>query len=125
MKTLPIVCTLTPGDLAAQRDALLPGLVERALERVERPDGFAWRFEARTDVLQAIAGAIDRERQCCAFLRFELTVEPGGGPVWLAVSGPAGTKELLAGLPPDQGEGERGKGAGKPLREQRPFWRDE
>jgi hypothetical protein len=98
MKTLPIACTLTPGDLAARRDELLPGLVARAQERAERPDGFAWRFEARTDVLQAIAGAIDRERQCCAFLRFELTVEPGGGPVWLSVSGPAGTKELLADL---------------------------
>jgi hypothetical protein len=98
MKTLPIACTLSPDDLAARRNELLPGLAAHALERVERLDGFAWRFEARMDVLQAIAAAIDRERQCCAFLRFELTVEPGGGPVWLAVTGPAGTKELLADL---------------------------
>ena len=98
MVQLPLACTLTPGDLAARRDELLPGLAAQALERVERPDGFAWRFEARTDVLQAIAGVIERERQCCAFLRFELTVEPAGGPVWLAVTGPAGTKGLLAEL---------------------------
>jgi hypothetical protein len=66
--------------------------------RVERPDGFAWRFEARTDVLQAIATAIDAERQCCPFLQFELTVEPRGGSVWLAVRGPAGAKEALTEL---------------------------
>jgi hypothetical protein len=77
---------------------LLPGLIEHALERVDRPDGFAWRFDARTDLLQAITGVIDAERQCCAFLRFELTVEPGAGPLWLVVSGPAGTREFLAGL---------------------------
>jgi hypothetical protein len=98
VKTLPIACALTPGDLAARRHALLPGLVAHALERAERPDGYAWRFEARSDVLQAITGVIDAERQCCAFLRFALTIEPGGGPVWLAVTGPAGTKELLAEL---------------------------
>lgn len=69
-----------------------------ALERVERPDGFAWRFEARSDVLQAIATVIDAERQCCAFLRFELTVAPGNGPVWLAVTGPAGTRDFLEGV---------------------------
>jgi hypothetical protein len=69
-----------------------------ALERVERPDGFAWRFEARGEVLQSIAGVIDAERQCCAFLRFELIVEPGNGPVWLVVTGPAGTREFLEGF---------------------------
>ena len=97
-KVIPIACSLTPGDLAARRNELLPGLAALALERVDRADGFAWRFEARTDVLQALVATIDAERQCCAFLRFELTVEPGSGPIWLAVSGPAGTKELLADL---------------------------
>ena len=96
MKTLPIACTLTPGELAARRDELLTGVVAHARERAERPGGFAWRFDAGPDILRAIAAVIDRERQCCAFLRFELTVEPAGGPVWLAVTGPAGTKELLA-----------------------------
>ena len=43
--------TLTPGDLSARRGELLPALLAQALERVERPDGVALRFEARTDVL--------------------------------------------------------------------------
>jgi hypothetical protein len=98
MNSLPLACTLTPHDLSARRGELLPGLAAQALERIERPDGFAWRFEARTEVLRAITAVIDAERQCCAFLRFDLTVEAGHGPVWLAVTGPAGAKEFLAGL---------------------------
>jgi hypothetical protein len=113
MKVLPIACTLTPGDFGSRRDELLPGLVAHALERVDRPDGLAWRFEARTDVLQAIISVIDSERRCCAFLRFELTVDPRHGPLWLTVTGPGGRKEFLDGLGVgSQVEGERGRGAG-------------
>jgi hypothetical protein len=35
-------------------------------------------------------------RQCCPFLRFAITVEPGNGPIWLEMTGPEGTKEFLA-----------------------------
>jgi hypothetical protein len=38
---------------------------------------------------------IQVERLCCPFLRFDLTV-PAAGPVHLALTGPPGTRELLA-----------------------------
>jgi hypothetical protein len=38
---------------------------------------------------------IDAVRQCCQFLRFQLTVEAAGGPVVLDVTGPAGSQEFL------------------------------
>ena len=41
---------------------------------------------------------IEPERQCCPVLRFVVTAEPDGGPVWLELSGPAATKEFLRGL---------------------------
>ena len=93
---LPVACTLSPETLAARRAGLLPGLAREAEAREETPDGLRLRFVA--DYLQRIAAVVDAERQCCRFLRFDLTVEPDGGPVWLALSGPAGTKEVLAAL---------------------------
>jgi len=39
---------------------------------------------------------IGAESQCCPFLRFRLTLEPGGGPLWLELTGPPGTREFLA-----------------------------
>ena len=98
MEPLPIACTLTSDDLRARRSELLPGLVARATGREDLADGFLWRFPATPEAIQAVAAVIAAEHRCCAFLRFEMTVEPGGGPLWLRVTGPQGTRELLAAL---------------------------
>jgi hypothetical protein len=50
-------------------------------------------------VLTAIAETINAERQCCRFLRFVVTVESGGGPLWLEITGPHGTPAFLESLP--------------------------
>lgn len=98
MTELPIACTLDPGELARRGDGLLPGLVARADSRETLPDGMRWRFAPSSEILAALFGAIDMERRCCRFLRFELVVEAGEGPVWLDVTGPAGTREFLESL---------------------------
>jgi hypothetical protein len=100
MPDLPIACSLDPSELEARQRGLLPGLAVRALEREALPDGFRWRFSPSPDLLELIACVVDAERQCCPFFRFELTVEPGGGPVRLAVTGPPGTRELLETIVP-------------------------
>jgi hypothetical protein len=43
-----------------------------------------------------LAHLIDLEHQCCPFLKFRLTVEPGAGPLRLELTGPDGTKDFLA-----------------------------
>jgi hypothetical protein len=58
-------------------------------------DGYALRFPTDDATLTELMQLIQLERQCCAFLRFRLTVEPGGGPVWLELTGPEGTKSFL------------------------------
>src|ERR1700738_4862008 len=95
MKELPIACELTPAELDERRQGLLPGLLANAQERIALADGFRWRFAPLGELLVAVVQAIDRERQCCRFLRFGLTVEPDAGPIWLEVTGPKGTAEFL------------------------------
>ena len=92
---LPIACTLSEQELRAGAEGLLPGLIVEARQTVELPDGVALRFEATDGFLQRLATVIERERRCCAFLRFRVTVEPGGGPNWVEVTGPPGTREFL------------------------------
>lgn len=98
MKELPIACELAVEELQARREGLLPGLLAQAAERVALPNGFRWRFAPSTEVLMAAVKTIDAERQCCRFLRFDLTVEPNLGDVWVEVTGPDGTKEFLSTL---------------------------
>jgi hypothetical protein len=98
MNETPVACELTPAEIAARRATLLPGLLARAEERIPLADGFRWRFAASAACLAAAAETIDAERQCCRFLQFVLTIEPGGGPMWLEITGPQGTSEFLESL---------------------------
>ena len=62
------------------------------------PNGYRVRFTPENEVLRTIAEVIEVERQCCRFLRFQLTVEPDGQSIWLEFTGPPGTREFLAGM---------------------------
>jgi hypothetical protein len=98
MADLPVACTLSPAALKAQKENLLNMLLHRTQERRELPDGYRLRFLSEGHILAAIARTVDAERQCCRFLRFTVTVEPGDGLISLDLTGPAGTREFLAAM---------------------------
>jgi hypothetical protein len=94
---LPVICALMPGAIATRKAALLPGLVRRRAEsREDTVDGVRFRFSA--DAFSVLASTVEAERQCCRFLRFDIAIEPDGGPIWLSLSGPPGTGDFLAAL---------------------------
>lgn len=94
----PIACTLTPDQLRCQADVLLPGLAARAESCTMSDTGVQMMFMPTSEHLTAIATTIDRERHCCAFLTFRLTVPASEGPLMLELTGPPGTREFLSGL---------------------------
>lgn len=98
MKHLPIVCTLTPQTMATRKAQLLPGLFRRSEKTESTPDGYRLRFAPSAEMFQSVATAIEAERHCCRFLRFDLTVEPDEGPLVLTLSGPPGAREFVAAL---------------------------
>lgn len=98
MTQLPVVCTLTPETMATRRAQLLPGLFRRAQAVEADADGFRLRFDSSAETLHAVAAAIEAERRCCRFLRFELVAEPGEGPLVLTLGRPPGTREFVAAL---------------------------
>ena len=95
---LPIVCTLTPEALEARRLGLLSELANRSEDYEQLTDGIRLRFAATSETLTTLARAVEAERHCCRFLRFSITVEPDGGPVFLELTGPHRTREFLLGL---------------------------
>jgi hypothetical protein len=98
MADLPIACTLTPDALRARRAGLLADLLRRAEGREDLPEGVRLRFAPKSETLATIACALEAERHCCRFLRFGITVEPDGGPVFLELTGPPGTREFIGAL---------------------------
>jgi hypothetical protein len=106
-----IACTLTEPELRERR----AGLLRRVRERVVAARPLAGEATAAAGAPAAAAGVelrfagddeaavadvlelVRLESRCCAFLRFRVTLEPGGGPVVLEITGPPGAAEILAG----------------------------
>ena len=94
----PVACSLDPASLTARRAGLLADLLRQARTRDDLADGMRITFEPSSATLDLIARTIDAERQCCRFLRFDLTVEPDPGRFVLELTGPAGTGDFLRDL---------------------------
>ena len=58
--------------------------------------GYRWRFKSAPGVTAQLGSVIEAERQCCRFLTFDLHADPDLGQVMLDVTGPEGTKAVLA-----------------------------
>src|SRR5438309_1012624 len=98
MKDIPIVCRLTEPELRERRTNVLQKALRTVLETREQETGYAYRFPSDSESLDRIFEIVRLERECCAFLRFQVTVEPGGGHVWLELTGPPGTKEMVSAI---------------------------
>jgi rhodanese-related sulfurtransferase len=92
---LPIACTLEAGDLAKRGESLRSDLFRHVEERLELPDGMRFRFLGSDELKDKLLAFAAAERTCCAFFRIELAFEPGLGPIWLTLTGPAGVKEFI------------------------------
>ena len=96
MTELPIACILSERELVAHRAGFLSELRRHRQEIRWLPDGASLRYPSDSDVLALLVEFLRLESQCCPFLRFRLTVEPAGGPLWFELTGPPGTREFLA-----------------------------
>lgn len=98
MTTRPIACSLSAEQLSAQRDTLLLGLADHAVQRTTLPDGMRLRFAPTAARMRQIDAVVRRERACCPFLEFRVGLALGGSALTLDVTGPEGTAHLLAHL---------------------------
>ena len=94
----PIACTLSAQQLTDERDTLLLGLADHAVERVPLPQGMRLRFSPTAERMRQIDAVIRRERACCPFLEFRVGLALGDSSLTLDVTGPDGTASLLAQL---------------------------
>ena len=91
-----LACSLTTPELRARRADVLAFVRAHVLERRALAEGVGLRFAPDSAVIARAAELMDAERQCCPFLALRLTVAPDGGPVWLELTGPEGTRDFLS-----------------------------
>jgi hypothetical protein len=86
------------ASTAARKRNVLSKIRGAVSEVTELSDGFRYQFASNGELIPELANLIQLEPQCCPFLKFRLTVEPGGGSVFLEMTGPEGTKGFVAEL---------------------------
>lgn len=106
-----VACSLEAGELATRGASLRGELFRHAEERQELPDGMRYRFPGSDEFKNKLLAFAAAERTCCAFFRIELAFEPGLGPIWLTLTGPAGVKDFIH----QTFEGEAGGEAARPM----------
>ena len=94
IKDLPVACSLTDSELQQRRKEVLLQTKAAMIGMQETESGFLYEFASSSERITTIANLIALEHECCPFLSFRLTVEPGDS-LSLELSGPEGTKEFL------------------------------
>ena len=65
------------------------------IQEVENGYEFIFSHPGDSEVLTKIAEFIFKERLCCPFLKFTLTIDIDPQPISLTLTGPEGTQEFL------------------------------
>lgn len=95
-QAIPLACVpgaIPAGERAAHFERLTRLFTTAVREKRELPDGYAYRFDA--EAFEELAAWMTRERRCCPFLRFTLELTPNDGPIWVTLTGPAGSHAFL------------------------------
>jgi hypothetical protein len=94
---IPVACywSALADEQQKRQRSLYRRLREDVREVRELDDGYAFRHSPDEDVLLAIAEFVSNERLCCPFFDFAITVERGGGAVWLRMTGKGEAKHVL------------------------------
>ena len=92
---IPVACCLSDEELRNREATLLAQFRAALIESEELKDGYSFRLPGDKKSMALVAELIMAERECCPFLKFELSMEPGMGPVSVRMTGPAGTREFL------------------------------
>ena len=88
-------CSLTSEALkdriALLREEIFPKLVKKE----ELEEGFIYYFEDEGDLAVKILEFIGKEKQCCPFFKFDVSVLPFKKGIALQISGSKGVKDFL------------------------------
>lgn len=93
-----IACTLSTADLLGRLNGEIGRLLSEVEETVELEEGYRWRLAGTADQFEQVTRFIAAERECCSFFRFDLTLSPDHGPLYLTLGGSKEIKQFISQL---------------------------
>ena len=88
-------CSLTSEALMDRIALLREEIFPKLKKKEELAEGFIYYFEDEGDLAVKILEFIGKEKQCCPFFKFDVSVLPFKKGIALKISGSKGVKEFL------------------------------
>ncbi len=90
-------CNMLALDVEQRRrHVAVTGQLRAAIQEIRAvSDGYEFRFPAEQATILLASEFIARERLCCPFFHFELSVGAVESPLWLRLRGPEGVKDFI------------------------------
>ena len=95
MEKLPIACTLSSSELRERQKTSIAGLIEKITNVADLENGYRLFFENEDGIVEMLREFVAFERQCCAFMAYEMDVLKKERAVVLSLTGPEGTKAFI------------------------------
>jgi hypothetical protein len=93
---IPIACTLSEAEMRERRRTILDSVRDATRTVTDLPEGYAYCFEAKPELILQLARLVDLERVCCGFLTFRIIAEAGNKSICLEITGPPEAKPVIA-----------------------------
>jgi hypothetical protein len=90
-----VACNLAAIGNRPRYQSLSNALRAAVKSRAELADGFAYLLDLHICGMEELREWMALERECCPFLHFDLSAAGSDPNARLALTGPAGTKEIL------------------------------
>ena len=90
-----IACTLNDSDMQNRLKIIHEKILSQVIDSVELEHGQQLSFLGGNALRADIETFIELEKQCCAFLNFDLSESKADNQLILRITGPGGTKEFL------------------------------
>jgi hypothetical protein len=94
-ESIPIACILPDDAYQARRGELQTAVCNHIQTSRELSDGYGFQFPGTDEWAAKLLEFITFERECCAFITFELLFEMEKGPIWLNLRGGDGVKTFV------------------------------
>lgn len=88
-------CSLTSTELQDRIALLRTEIFPNLIKKEELAEGFIYYFEDEGDIAVKILEFIGKEKQCCPFFKFDVSVLPFEKGIALQISGSEGVKDFL------------------------------
>ena len=90
-----ISCSLTDGELIDRKLELETKIFSKLKKKVELEDGFIYYFDDEERLAETITEFMLKEKKCCPFFKFDISILPFEKGIAFQISGSKGVKDLL------------------------------